>query len=61
MFSNLMVMFSWISGMSWRSSSCEGIYKLIKRQDCNDWFKMRMIWKYGKIGTGVGILTPKVL
>ena len=38
------------------SSSCEGMYKLIKSQGCKGWFAMRVIWRNGDMSAGVGIL-----
>ena len=43
-------------GMRGKSSSCEGMYKLIKSQGCKGWFAMRVIWRNGDISAGVGIL-----
>ena len=38
------------------SSSCDGMYKLIRSQDCKGWFAMRVIWRNGNIFADVGIL-----
>ena len=50
------VMLVCIVGMRGRSSSCEGMYKLIKSRGCKGWFAMRVIWRNGDIFAGVGIL-----
>lgn len=42
--------------MRGRSSSCEGIYKLIKSHGCKGWFAMRVTWRNGDMFAGVGIL-----
>ena len=43
-------------GMRGRSSSCEGMYRLISSQGCMGWFVIRVIWRNGNTSTGVGIL-----
>ena len=43
-------------GMRGMSSSCEGMYKLIRSQGCKGWLAIRVIWRYGDILAGVGIL-----
>jgi hypothetical protein len=43
-------------GMRGMSSSCEGMYMLMNSQGCKGRLAMRIIWRYGEISTGVGIL-----
>ena len=43
-------------GMRGMSSSCEGMYKLMRSQGCKGWFAMRVIWRNGDISAGVGSL-----
>ena len=43
-------------GMRGMSSSCEGMYNLIRSQGFKGWFAMRVIWRNGDISSGVGIL-----
>ena len=50
------VMVVWMVGMSGRSSAWEGMYILIRSQGCKGRLAMRVIWRYGEISTGVGIL-----
>ena len=41
-------------GMRGRSSSCEGMYKLIKSHGCKGWFAMRVIWRNGDMSAWGG-------
>jgi hypothetical protein len=42
--------------MRGRSSSCEGMYMLIRSQGCRGRLAIRVIWRYGEMAAGVGIL-----
>ena len=43
-------------GMSRISSTCLGMYMWIIDHGCNDWLFIRIIWRYGEMFIGVGIL-----
>ena len=43
-------------GMSRISSKCVGMYMWMNSRGCNGWLFIHIIWRYGEMFIGVGIL-----
>lgn len=51
-----LVMVFWMIGIRGRSSSCEGMYMLMRSHGWRGRLAIRVIWRYGEMAAGVGIL-----